>query len=298
MIPFYMKKWYLDLISDDGAVIYLYFIATRIAGIRGGNISAHITLPDGESWHASMNHRVTLLDSAGGAACGQSYLVDTAGGANAHFVFPQLDIALRYQSSGTAWAPTEGGLLLQRNGQYLSWNVPLPAAAADGVIRSGSKLRRVSGRGYQDIVEMTLPPWRLPIAELNWGRAHCGDYTVVFDRVRTTDGACLQYVMLRTEKTDSTMIESQAFTLEPEEGEHNAVLRHDSFTLHFMRRGILAEGEITAGGQIRSGWLRKIVGNASGNPFERKLVADATLHFANQTFEGRAIHESVSWHWK
>jgi hypothetical protein len=297
MIPFYLKKWYLDLISDDGVVVYLYFIATKIAGMHGGNISAHVALPDGGSLAASMNRRVILVDSKRSAECAPSFLKNAAGSAHARVALPQLYIDLHYHSSDTPWVPTEGGVLLRRSGNYLAWNVPLPAAAADGVIRSGRQEWRVSGVGYQDIVEMTLPPWRLPIAELNWGRAHCGRYTVVFDRVKLTDGTTLQYVMLSGESTDAGMVASETFTIETDEGDQKTTLRHDSFALHLSLRHILAEGEIASGEQIRYRLLRKFLAKASGNPIEKKMVSEAALRLGEHTYGGWAIHERVSWRW-
>jgi hypothetical protein len=298
MIPFYLKKWYLDLISDDGVVVYLYFISTKIAGMRGGNISAHVALPDGGSLRASMNRRVMLVDSKRSAECAPSFLNNAAGSAHARLELPQLYIDFRYHSSGIPWAPTEGGVLLRKNGNYLAWNVPLPAAAAEGVIQSGRQEWRVSGVGYQDIVEMTLPPWQLPIAELNWGRAHCGHYTVVFDRVKLTHGATLQYVMLRAENTDAGMVASEMFTIETDEGDQKTTLRHDSFALHLSLRHILAEGEIASGEQIKYRLLRKFLAKTSGNPFEKKMVSEAALCLGGHTYGGWAIHERVSWRWK
>ncbi len=298
MIPFYLKKWYLDLISDDGVVVYLYFISTKIAGMRGGNISAHVALPDGGSLRDSMNRRVMLVDSKRSAECAQSFLNNAAGSSHAHLELPQLYIDFRYHTSGVPWAPTEGGVLLRRNGNYLAWNVPLPAAAAEGVIRSGRQEWRVRGVGYQDIVEMTLPPWRLPIAELTWGRAHCGHYTVVFDRVKLTDGATLQYVMFRAENTDAGMLASEMFTIETDEGDQKTTLRHDSFALHLSLRHILAEGELASGDQIKYRLLRKFLAETSGNPFEKKMVSEAALCLGGHTYGGWAIHERVSWRWK
>ena len=219
MIPFYLKKWYLDLISDDGVILYIYFIAARIAGIRWGNVSAHLTPADGKSIRSSINRRVALLDSSRSAACGRSFLANESGGSHVHLELPQLEIDLRYQSAGESWAPGEDGVLLRRNGQCLSWNVPAPAAAAEGVIRSDRQEWHVRGTGYQDIVEMTLPPWRLPIAELAWGRAHCGGHTVVFDRMRMIDGTCLQFAMLRRGIADPATEEFQEFAIEPDKSD-------------------------------------------------------------------------------
>jgi hypothetical protein len=47
MFPFRLRKWHLDLLSGDGIVLYLGFMATRSAGMPGGNISVHVALAEG-----------------------------------------------------------------------------------------------------------------------------------------------------------------------------------------------------------------------------------------------------------
>lgn len=49
----------------------------------------------------------------------------------------------------------------------IRWNCCIPAG--DAVVRlSGGTLR---GTGYAEVLEMTVPPWSVPIRELRWGRA-------------------------------------------------------------------------------------------------------------------------------
>jgi hypothetical protein len=297
MFPFYLRKWYLDLISDDGIVLYLYFIATRSAGIPGGNISAHVVLADGNALGAVLNRRVTLLDSKQSAACARNLLANKPGSSHAHLEFPRLAIDLHYCAKAGAWTPGNGGVLLQKNGAYLSWNVPLPAADVEGVIRTDTQEWRVRGTGYQDMVEMTFPPWRVPIAELIWGRAHCGIYTVVYDRLKLRDGACLQYLLLQSDD-DVAPCESQAFTIESDAGDQKGVLRHQDFVLNLTQKQILAQGEIASGGQIPSRLLRNFLKRSSGNPSEKKMISAAELYVGERSFHGWAIHERVTWHWK
>ncbi len=298
MIPFYLRKWYLDLTAEDGTVMYLYFMATRIAGIPGGNVSAHVRLADGRSLGAALNRKVTLLDAKQSAVCKQNFLTNTAGASRVHLEFPQLTMDLQYRSTGNSWSPTDDGILLQRGDGLLSWKVPMPAAAVDGVMQVGSQQRRVTGTGYQDIVEMTLTPWRLPVAELTWGRAHCGACTVVFDQLRLTDGSCLQFLLLRAEDSSFAPVASRAFTIGTDAGDRESILRHTSFTLRLTQKHILAQGAIASGGQISSMLLRKFLARSSGNPMEKKMISDAELCMGERTFKGCAIHERVVWRWQ
>jgi hypothetical protein len=297
MFPFYLRKWYLDLISDDGIVLYLYFIATRIAGIPGGNVSAHVVLADGKELGAVLNRRVTLLDSKQSAACALNRLANPSGRSHAHLEFPRLAIDLDYRARTGAWTPKNGGVLLQQNSARLSWNVPLPAADVEGAIRTDVQEWRVRGTGYQDLVEVTIPPWRLPIAELVWGRAHCGVYTVVFDQLKLRDGTCLQYLLLQADRTAAPR-EFQAYDIESDPGDRKCVLRHKDFVLNLTQKRILAQGEIASGGQIRSMWMRTTLARSSGNPFEKKMISAAELFIGERSVSGWAIHERVTWHWK
>ena len=297
-MPFYLRKWYLDLTSEDGTVIYIYFMATRIAGIPGGNVTAHLRLADGGSLHAALNRRVTLTDAGKSAVCRRNFLVNTAGASHVHLELPQLTMDLHYRSTGRSWSPTVDGVLLRRGDGLLSWEVPQPMAAVDGMMQIGAQQRRVAGTGYQDIVHMTLPPWRLPVAELTWGRAHCGAYTVVFDQLRLTDGACLQFLLLRSEDEAFAPVESNAFTIEAGPDGRDSILRHKNFVLRLTQPRILAEGAIASGGQIPFRPLRRMLAQSSGNPLEKKMTSRADLCMDNHVFTGRAIHERVEWRWK
>ncbi len=48
----------------------------------------------------------------------------------------------------------------------VAWHCLMPAADAMVRIRG----RELRGHGYAEVVELTLPPWKLPIDELRWGR--------------------------------------------------------------------------------------------------------------------------------
>ncbi|HSP13508.1 MAG TPA: hypothetical protein VLV78_02005 [Thermoanaerobaculia bacterium] len=52
----------------------------------------------------------------------------------------------------------------------VSWRCEMPAADAELHIEG----KKVRGRGYAELLELTIAPWDLPIDELRWGR-FCGD---------------------------------------------------------------------------------------------------------------------------
>jgi hypothetical protein len=121
---------------------------------------------------------------------------------------------------------------------------------------------------------------------------------VVFDRVQQNGGACIQYVLLKGEGAEAAVLESQKFALDTSEDDQETILRHDSFTLHLSRPRVIEQGEIVSGGYVKSTLLRNALAKFSGNPYEKKMVSDATLNSGTGVFTGRAIHERVTWHWE
>jgi hypothetical protein len=61
----------------------------------------------------------------------------------------------------------------------------MPSACAD--VREGSRVIR--GLGYAEHLSMTLPPWRLPVDTLRWGRFLAPEHSVVWiDWEKESDG--------------------------------------------------------------------------------------------------------------
>lgn len=58
----------------------------------------------------------------------------------------------------------------------LRWSCVLPRASVE--LKHGG--RKLSATGYAECVTLQVPPWKLPIDELRWGRAHVGPHTVVW----------------------------------------------------------------------------------------------------------------------
>lgn len=62
--------------------------------------------------------------------------------------------------------PIEERLLADSSG-VVEWRVEAPAAEVSASLRGFEPLR---GTGYAERILITIPPWRLPIRELRWGR--------------------------------------------------------------------------------------------------------------------------------
>ncbi|HEX5716518.1 MAG TPA: hypothetical protein VF179_10185 [Thermoanaerobaculia bacterium] len=57
--------------------------------------------------------------------------------------------------------------LLEKDAGIVEWRVEAPAAEVSVSLRGFAPLR---GTGYAERILITIPPWRLPIRELRWGR--------------------------------------------------------------------------------------------------------------------------------
>jgi hypothetical protein len=57
--------------------------------------------------------------------------------------------------------------LLEGDSGVVEWRVEAPAAEVSVSLRGFAPLR---GTGYAERILITIPPWRLPIRELRWGR--------------------------------------------------------------------------------------------------------------------------------
>jgi hypothetical protein len=60
----------------------------------------------------------------------------------------------------------------------VKWRCVMPSA--DAIVQLPD--RTIRGRGYGELLEITIAPWRLPIRELYWGRATCGATSLVWIR--------------------------------------------------------------------------------------------------------------------
>lgn len=75
--------------------------------------------------------------------------------------------ALRLQGDWTTTCPpaAERTLLVTEHG-IVRWTCASPRATCS--LRVGAE--EYAGLGYAEVLEMTIPPWRLPVRELRWGR--------------------------------------------------------------------------------------------------------------------------------
>ncbi len=148
MDRFALTKWYVDAVDAGGRSAILYSTALHWGSTRVGWHGLSVCEPDGEVSHRTSVRPMPLPSRDGDR------------------------LAWRADSLGCAvgCAPTVPGFverLLDRTDGILEWRCEVPAARVDVSLADAPP---VSGVGYAECISLTLPPWRLPIEELRWGR--------------------------------------------------------------------------------------------------------------------------------
>jgi hypothetical protein len=208
---FFFDKWYFDAQCPDGTFVFLYFASLTLAGVRSGQFVISLVPATGESSLRSLSFagRDVFLASdrssasfRGGIVRSVPFSVQNPGaGVGTGVTFgaavgtgvesgvgvgmgvppspqPGIDVSLcdvrvrlSYSPLDPPWLPADGGTLLRQNGKALTWQVPIPCARVEGEVGVGSASARISGLGYHDFVQTDIPPWRIPLRDLLWGRA-------------------------------------------------------------------------------------------------------------------------------
>jgi hypothetical protein len=143
-----LTKWYFDCVAPDGRVVIGYWAAL--------------------SWRQlEWNWQNVVLHEPGRAPVRRSSLVrappPAVAGESITWSAPALRCRIEVASRQR---PIEQRLLEDETG-VVEWRVEAPAARVS-VDLGGSA--PVQGPGYVERIQLTVPPWRLPIRELRWGR--------------------------------------------------------------------------------------------------------------------------------
>jgi hypothetical protein len=145
---FLLSKWYADCVSDSGDVLIAYYGVAR--------------------WRGTALHYSSLLELSGDAAPRASYSIrrgtpPSFDGTTLSWTSKALDFAGSWASIDASQTIT----LLSSNKGVVEWSCLQPRAQAE-IRRHGEKI--LTGWGYSERVHVTVPPWAIPIQQLNWGR--------------------------------------------------------------------------------------------------------------------------------
>jgi hypothetical protein len=245
-------------------------------------------------------------EAASGLRLGRHAFFPGGGGVEVRLMFKNLSLDLVYAPRVAPWRPTPSGVLLKLDGgisKKLRWHVPVPSARVEGVIGVDGVKTAVAGDGYLDVVETDIPTWRLPLAQLQWGRAHFAEQTLVFNQIRTRRGKFIRNLLLTEAPPDSAsgqrpVFADQSFTLNADPLDAAISLRREgAFGLLLTDPRVIEESPVVTAERFRSKSARRALERLTGGPREKKMVSRARLTFNGTTASGIALHERVSWHW-
>jgi hypothetical protein len=157
-------KLYSDLVADDGTVVVAYAAWLDLFGSRTAYAGVELYGPDG-SRDVIRARQVEHQADANGV----EIVLDVPSG---RFTMSQRTIH-------GGWIPSGG-----TPHRHLDWRVV--CARASSVARFDG--RELHGIGYSDWVEVGCATRSLGLSELQWGRVHLDDSTVVFNSVRFRSG--------------------------------------------------------------------------------------------------------------
>jgi hypothetical protein len=253
---FSLRKWYLDCVAESGDLCIAYRAELRVVG--AGKLTAASFLRFDEQ--GGLRTRWTVRSCP--EPSGQDVLTWEA---------PALGVAAQFRRID----PSCGMTLLDGPDGAVRWTCLHPRADVEMRI-AGGVLR---GAGYAEVLELTVPPWKLPIDELRWGRLLTRSHGLVWIEWR---GPHPQRIVL----LDGRLVEAEI-------EEHG--LRADG------AQAVLGEPRVLRAGRIGETVLSAVPGLEQFVPgrilglAETKWRSRGRLRVGSSEEEGWAIHELVRW---
>ena len=260
---FHLNKWFLDFTGENGEAMIFY--------------AAKLT------WHGLTTTYTSWLryDKASGVRLKSRFR---------NVQFPEMQDSLirwndsKFRVSGT-WEsvskPIQARLFDLEEG-YLDWKCYQPASKVHLRIKD----RVLEGSGYAEQLILTVPPWKIPMDELRWGRFGSDGINLVWIELQEKEKR--QWLWLNGEKSDDCIIEDDHISLPGK----NLVLKLD--------RGVVLESEKKIFSVVEN-LVRLILGFNKIIPLSF-LMADEIKWLSKGEFQaqgntiadGMAIHELVN----
>jgi hypothetical protein len=261
MIPaFELSKWYADCLTEDGDALIIYHAQLR--------------------WRTPTIHYSNLLiHEAGQPARSQFSLRKQPAPIHKEGIewkSPVWSAEGRWRETGHALRE----ILFDSAAGSVEWNCVAPRSSAEVRIGEGKTYR---GEGYVEHLRLTIPPWRLPIRQLRWGRfVNACDALVWIDWQGSYNR---QVVYYNGSPVSARTISDREIVL----GDGGAVLSLDTSTI--LREGALGATALSVLPNLERLFPARILGIR-----ECKWLSRAILRRPGQADSvGMAIHEVVKW---
>ena len=254
MADFKLSKWYLDCVTDSGDVSIAYTGAAQWGMLR----LHYSSLLESESGSIRTKHSLRELDEPKLSDSAISWRADV------------LQIDGDWQADSIPLRET----IYSSEAGSIDWHCLMPRAR----VRFGDR----RGWGYAEKLTMTIPPWKMPIRTLRWGRfTSDSDWVVWID----WQGEFSRRVVYENDKPVSASV-LEDDRIEIEDGSRLTMDRS-----LVIREGPLGTTALSAIPGIRNTFPARLleVDECKWRSRARLLRQDGS------TVEGWAIHEKVTW---
>lgn len=264
--PFSLSKWYLDCVDTRGNVFIGYSAVLKWKKIR-------------------LNY-ANILDynSDRGIQTATSLLRLPSPLFNHHSLIKwspsRLKISGQWEGIDT---PIQKILLNSDAGAPLSWLCYQPKAKAE-ILLPGQQVR--AGLGYAEKLEMSVKPWKLPLAELRWGRFLSESDTIVW--INWQGEMPVNWVFYQGNPVSQAIV-----------GDDFVSINRGEILLQFSDSLVLREGPLISTALSGIPGIRDLFPAKILNTYECKWRSKGTLIKPNRkTSQGWIIHEVVKWETK
>lgn len=262
-VNFHLSKWFLDFTGENGEAMIFYAAKLSWYGFSA-SYTSWLRYDPGTGVH--LKTRFSKVQ------------------------FPKLNGQLiswndpKFGVSGTweALAASVQARIFDSEEGYLDWKCHQPASKVQLRIND----RVLEGRGYAEQLILTVPPWKLDMDELRWGRFCSAENNMVWIGLNGKEQR--QWLWLNGEKTENCILEEDCITIP----DKNLIVNLD--------RGVTLEAEKkifnVVGKLIRYiPGLNKVIPVSFLMADEHKWLSRGQLQKDGKILsEGMAIHELVN----
>jgi hypothetical protein len=257
---FLLSKWYMDCVSEEGDVFIAYAASLRWKGLK---INYSGTL---RRQHDAQTEANTSL---------KRYSTPKVSGDSIHWSSK----ALGLEGKWTALAQPIERTIFESDAGRVEWRCLHPRATAEVSTRNQHQLK---GLGYVEHLTMSIPPWRLPIDELRWGRFLSNNDALVWIDWRGASNVKLVFL-------NGVQVESAEVT------EREVVLEQEKVILALDEDQVLREGPLIKTALSMIPGIQKLIPLRSLHAYECKWRSRGILSCHENVSAGWTIHEIVRW---
>jgi hypothetical protein len=184
--PDTFEWWYFDAEFDDGSTTVAVFNTKSMIHTRGPlkpSVLLIMKMPDGKQVRLNPEFKLEEFQASTDGcevSIGPNQVKGDLDRYELHVEADSYAADLTYTRKAQSWRPG-AGVSYSGSGKkkYFGWVVPIPYGTVEGTVVFDGEKRKVRGTCYHDHNWGNLSPG-LSIDHWYWGRAHVGDFTIIF----------------------------------------------------------------------------------------------------------------------